>query len=93
MPVISVAVVQPTEGRTKLLGHQVVNHRVDGTVGIYADPAEEQEPGVQVRRAHEGVNEHQGSVRHPQQGEQHDHHCKHLGDLRRRVVKNTKLSV
>lgn len=83
MQVFPMAAVQATEGRAELLGHQVVNDRVDRTVGVNADPAEEQEPGVQVWRTHKGVNENQGPVWHPQQGEEHNHHCQHLSDLQR----------
>lgn len=44
------------EGQTELLGHEVVDDGVDGTVGVDADPAEEDKPAIQVRVLHEGVH-------------------------------------
>lgn len=83
MPVFPAAAVQSAEGRAKLLGHQIVNDRVDGAVGINAGPTEENEPGIQVWCADEGVDEDQGPVGHPEQGEKYNHHCQHLGDLKK----------
>lgn len=46
------------KGHAELLGHEVVNDGVDGTVGVDAHPAEEQEPGVVVRWVNERVDHH-----------------------------------
>lgn len=69
------------EGSPEFLGHEVVDDGVDGAVQVDARPAEEQEPDVQVRWVHEGVYHHQCAVRHPQEGEEHHHHCQHFGHL------------
>lgn len=69
------------EGEAKLLRHEVVDDGVDGTVGVDAHAAEEQEPRVVVRRVDNGVDHHQCSVRHPEQGEEDDHHSQHLSYL------------
>lgn len=74
--------VQPPERRAELLRHGVVDDGVDGAIGVDARPTEEQEPGVEVGRGHKGVDQHQSPVGHPEQGEQDDDHCQHLGDLR-----------
>lgn len=74
------------EGDLKLLGHEVVDDGVDGTVGVDAHTTEEQEPGAVVGRVDEGVDHHQGSVRHPEQGKEGDHHRQHLCDLRTREL-------
>lgn len=37
-------VAELSEGRTKFLRHEIVNHWVDGTVEINANSAKEQEP-------------------------------------------------
>lgn len=73
-----VALAELFECDAKLLRHEVVNDGVDGTVGVDAHTAEEQEPGVVVRRVDKGVDHHQCSVRHPKQGEEDDHHSQHL---------------
>lgn len=44
--VLSVALAKLFEGGPELLRHQVVDDRVDGTVGVDAEAAEEQEPCV-----------------------------------------------
>ena len=75
------AVVEAAEGGAELLGHGVVYDGVDGAVGVDAGAAEEDEPVVQVGRGHEGVEEDQRAVGHPQQGEQDHHHRQHLGHL------------
>lgn len=69
------------EGGAKLLRHGVVDDWVDGAVEVDADPAEKQEPVVQVGLIQEGVDHHQGAVRHPERGEQYHNHCQHLGHL------------
>lgn len=51
------ATVQAAEGRAELLGHGIVYHRVDSTVGVDAGPTEQQEPGVKVGSGHEGVDQ------------------------------------
>lgn len=69
-----VALAEFLEGDAKLLRHEVVNDGVDGAVGVDAQAAEEQEPGVVVRWVDEGVDHHQGSIRQPEEGEEdHDH--------------------
>lgn len=73
-----VALAELFERYAKLLRHEVVNDGVDGTVGVDAHTAEEQEPGVMVRWVDEGVDHHQCSVGHPEQGEEDDHHSQHL---------------
>lgn len=75
------ALAELFERDTKLLRHEVVNDGVDGTVGVDAHAAEEQEPRVVVRRVDDGVDHHQCSVRHPQQGEEDDHYSQHLSYL------------
>lgn len=47
---------QLLEGGAELLGHGVVNDRINGTVQVDAQTAEEEEPGVQVGIAQEGVD-------------------------------------
>ena len=37
---------EPPEGHTELLGHEVVDDGIDGTVAVDAHAAEEQHPGV-----------------------------------------------
>lgn len=69
------------ESGAKLLRHGVVDNRVDGAVEVDADPAEQQEPVVQVGLVQEGVDHHQSAVRHPERGEQDHHHSQHLGHL------------
>lgn len=59
------ALVQLPKGSPELLGHEVVDDGVDGAVQVDAQAAEEEEPGVQVRRVHKGVHHHQGAVRQP----------------------------
>lgn len=59
------AVTQLFESGAKLLGHGVVDDRVDGAVQVDAEAAEEQEPSVQVGLLQEGVDHHQGPVGHP----------------------------
>lgn len=78
------ALVELFKRHAKLLGHEVVDDGVDGAVGVDAHAAEEQEPGVVVRRVEEGVHHHQGPVRHPEQGEEDHHHRQHLRDLMQR---------
>lgn len=72
------------EGLAELLGHEVVDDRVDGAVGVDADPAEEDEPAVQIGGLHEGVHQNQSPVGHPEQGKEDHHHSQHLSDLQRR---------
>lgn len=81
MAVVVLAAVEVAEGRAKLLRHEVVDHRVDGAVGVDASAAEEKKPGVQVGGTDEGVDEHQRAVGHPQQGKQNHHHRQHLRHL------------
>ena len=59
------AVAQLLERGSELLRHGVVDDRVDGAVQVDAQPAEEQEVCVLVHRVQEGVDHHQGTVRHP----------------------------
>lgn len=75
--------VQLPEGSPELLGHEVVDDGVDGTVQVDAEAAEEEEPGVEVRRVHKGVHHHQRAVGQPQHGKESHHHCQHLGHLDR----------
>lgn len=75
------ALVQLPKGSPELLGHEAVDDGVDGAVQVDAQAAEEEEPGVQVGRVHEGVHHHQRAVRQPQHGEQSHHHSQHLGHL------------
>lgn len=69
------------ESGAKLLRHGIVDDRVDGAVEVDADPAEKQEPAVQVGRVQEGVDNHQSTVWHPERGKQDHHHSQHLGHL------------
>lgn len=56
LPVAPVALAELFKSNTKLLRHEVINDGVDGTIGVDAHPAEEQEPSVVVRRVNEGVD-------------------------------------
>lgn len=69
------------ESSAKLLRHCVVDYRVDGAVEVDAEPAEKQEPVVQVGLVQEGVHHHQSAVRHPEHSEEDHYHCQHLGHL------------
>lgn len=66
------------ESSPKLLGHQIVDDGVDGAVCVNTHPAEEQEPGIEIRRVHKGVDHHQSAVGHPQESEQDHHNSQHL---------------
>lgn len=72
------------EGPPELDGHGVVENGVDGAVDVDHDSTEEQEPGVPVLNAGEGVVYHHHPVRHPENGEnakddnQHPHHLQHI---------------
>lgn len=72
------------EGPPELDGHGVVENGVDGAVDVDHDPTEEEEPGVPVLNAGEGVVYHHHPVRHPENGEnakddnQHPHHLQHI---------------
>lgn len=59
------AVTELSEGGTEFLGHEVVNHRVDGTVEINANSAKEQEPIFLKRTGEKGVDNHKSPVGHP----------------------------
>lgn len=83
LPAVAAAPAQLFKRDAELLRHQVVDDGVDGAVGVDAHPAEEEEPGVVVRRVDEGVDHHQRSVRHPQQREEDHHHGQHLRYLLR----------
>ena len=58
-------VAQLFERGSELLRHGVVDDRVDGTVKVDAQPAEENEVFVLVHGVQEGVDHHQGPVWHP----------------------------
>lgn len=60
------ALAELLERCSKLLGHEVVNDGVDGTVAVDAHPAEEQEPHVVVRRVDKGIDHDQRAIRHPE---------------------------
>ncbi len=51
-------VTEPLKSSAKLLRHGVVDDGVDGAVGVNAHAAEEQEPGVEIRRIHEWIHNH-----------------------------------
>lgn len=84
------ALVQLPKGIPELLRHEVVDDGVDGAVQVDAEAAEEEEPGVQVGRVHEGVHHHQRAVRQPQHGEESHHHSQHLGHLDRGDMQKEK---
>lgn len=95
LPLLPAALAELFECNTKLLRHEVVDDWIDSTVGVDAHAAEEKEPRVEVRRVYEGVDNHHCSVRHPQQGEENDHHNQHLCDLleqRRRPMSTKRFS-
>ncbi len=51
-------VAEPLKSSAELLRHGVVDDGVDGAVGVNAHAAEEQEPGVEIRRIHERIHNH-----------------------------------
>lgn len=55
---LGTTVAQLFESGAELLGHGVIDDRVDGAVQVDAEAAEEQEPGVQVGLVQEGVDHH-----------------------------------
>lgn len=58
-------VAELSEGCTEFLGHEIVNHWVDGTVEINANSAKEQEPIFLERAGKKWVDNHKSSVGHP----------------------------